>query len=321
MTFSLKKGEKFACIAFDNIAVDATMPEAIDLGDGMWVLQTPPVAFNQTWQRWLGTIRSERLSDCNLFLVTKQLSRKPGEYDDENTALLGNVEKLFLGILLQGVPEYADAYIFSGAEFGGAPEVIYIDKLHRHYQTEGSMKPQVGQELCGLAKVAMDELVAVEIDPEYKRLKRGTAALFRGIRERYVEDRVHEFVRALEALIKPEIGKTTNQFIHRFQTFALASQANAKILGECYEIRTVVEHMHPFEDSLTSYPPAQQNAMGLQRCRQIETLALGAYLRISTSPSHAPIFRTDPDIDAFWRTPDHQRVALWGPRVDIAAIP
>jgi len=321
MTFSLKKDEKFACIAFDNIAVDATMPEAIALGDGMWVLQTPPVAFDELWQKWLGTIRSDELASSNLFLVAKQHSDRSSIPDDENQALLKKVDRLFYGILLQGIPQYGKAYRFTGANVGGTPQVRAFGALDTHYPTEGSKKPQVGSDLCGLAKVAMDGLVAVEIDPKFKRLKRGLAALLRGIREQFVEDRIHEFVRALEALTKPEIRRTTKQFIHRCQTFARASADNAKILEECYEIRTVVEHMHPFEDFLTRYPAAARNAVGLQRGRQIEALALDAHLRISTSPMHASIFRTDPDIDAFWHNTDDQRAALWGPRVDMAAIP
>lgn len=318
MTFKIGTDEKFACIAFDNIAMDDAMPEAIDLGDGIWVLRVPPVTFDKTWQQWLGSIRSEELAGSNLFLVAKQHSDRPSILDDENQALLKKVDRLFYGILLQGIPEYRNAYRFTGANVGGTHQVRNFGTLNRYFRTEGSKKPKVGPALCKLAKVAMDGLVAVEIDPEFKRLKRGIAALLRGIRERYAEDRIHEFVRALEALIKPQIAKTTRQFIHRCQIFAMANAANAKVLQECYDLRNKVEHMHPFEEALATYPKAQREKVALRRSRQIEALALAVYLKIATSQSHARIFRTDPDIDAFWGKPNGQRVSAWGQRLDLA---
>ncbi|MBU6482073.1 MAG: hypothetical protein KGS09_16175 [Nitrospirae bacterium] len=136
-----------------------------------------------------------------------------------------------------------------------------------------------------------DGLAAIYGSANYDRLKRGLRALIRGMKERNAEDRLHEFVRALEALIKPEISKTKRQFVHRCQTFAVASQDSKNILDECYEIQNTVEHMHPWENALLRRAPKDRQSIALQRLRQIESLALTVYQRINTSAQHAAIFR------------------------------
>jgi len=60
--------------------------------------------------------------------------------------------------------------------------------------------------------------------------------------------------------------------------------------------------------------------VGLRRLRQIERLAFAAYLKLATSVAHAALFKTDDDIEAFWKKKDDERFEAWGTKVDVTAI-
>ncbi len=285
------------------------------------MLTTPPVSLDEVWSRWLGSITADQIADCNLLLFVKRPSATPEILDQENVDLLAKVDALFYGLLLQGIPYCEAAYRFTGAHVGGAPTIRQYGRLSPHYHTIGSPRVQIDALRCRRAKMAGDGLDAITADPAYDRLKRGLRALLRAMREKYHEERLHEYVRALEALIKPEVRRSTRQFTHRGQTFALACAETEKVLLECYKIRNYVEHLHLSVDALADYPQDQREAIGTQRLRQIETLALASYLKIATSPEHASIFRTDAKIDAFWALRDAERVTRWGTQVDLRTVP
>jgi hypothetical protein len=92
-------------------------------------------------------------------------------------------------------------------------------------------------------------------------------------------------------------------------------------LGEMYEIRSYVEHLHPPLDALSSVPAAARLAHGQRRTRQGEVLARFAFAHVLESPDLLAAFQTETGIDGFWRRPDHERMALWGARCDVGRVP
>jgi hypothetical protein len=320
MAFALNDGEKFAYIAFNNVGIKADLPKSIDLGGDTWILRTPPSDIDNLWQEWLGSIRSKQIAESNLFIIAKCPSLKPKDLDHENNTLLREADSLFYGLLLQGIPEYVAAFKLTGARTEGKFNIRNFGRLDTYYRTEGSPIYRIGQTQCMTARQAADGLKLIHDDKDFQRLKRGFRALVRGIKEYYPEDRLHEFVRSLEALVKPKMLKTKKQFVHRCQTFCAATTSAAKVLGECFEIRNKVEHMHPFEEALEGYQASKAQEIGLQRLRQIEALTLAAYLKICTSHSHRAIFQTDSDIEAFWSKKDHERAMAWGERLNIEEV-
>jgi len=127
-------------------------------------------------------------------------------------------------------------------------------------------------------------------------------------------------VRAVEALVKPEIGKTTAQFVHRIsQTFTLANDETRETLLQLFDSRSSVEHMHSVLDALGGEEPVRMATVN-RRTRQIDVLARVALLRVLVSDELMAAFRSDAGIDAFWRMADAERVALWGQRLDIRTV-
>jgi len=75
---------------------------------------------------------------------------------------------------------------------------------------------------------AKASLLASSGDARKVRLFRGWWALTNALQQFYASDRIHGFVRALEALVYPEVGKTEKQFVHRCSLFAASRAAKNK---------------------------------------------------------------------------------------------
>jgi len=219
----------------------------LPLGDGLWVLRRPPIQLDARWKTWVGTIKSKKIERCNLFLVAVQASDAPANLDGENVRLHHRVHLLLYGLLLQGIPDHIDGWVFTGAKSSTDAQVRSLGELALFYHSHPTDRVLIREEACHIAKHFADGYGAIEVSRDYERMKRGMQAVLRGMKEPSVEERLHEYARALEALIKPAIGATTTQFVHRCQTFAVASPEAYQIFVECYSIRNAVEHMHSWD--------------------------------------------------------------------------
>src|SRR5260370_15037668 len=76
------------------------------------------------------------------------------------------------------------------------------------------------------------------------RCRRGARILRDGFEELHGQERLREFVRSLEALIRPDPGETTKQFKTCPLTLGVKSKAAEEILYDSYQMRCDVEHVH-----------------------------------------------------------------------------
>jgi len=320
MDFHLQPGEKFACVAFENLEIDHSLSTPLSLGQGLWTLPEHPFDLDNRWREWIGKIKADQIGRCNFFLLAVKASTRPEILDDENEVLRRQLNRLLYGLLLQGIPNDVDGFVLTGARVSEETMIRQFAEMRDYYNSNPPHRVKFSESICRTAKVFEEGYRVIEKSTAYERVRRGMDTLARGISEPTVQERIHNYVRSLEALVKPEIGKSTAQFTHRCQTFALASTKASKILGECYVIRSAVEHMNLVDDALGGYPSDKRQLIAFQRLRQIEKLAFSAYMRLGTSKSHALLFKTDTSIDAFWSRKDDERRADWGPPVDITAI-
>ena len=153
----------------------------------------------------------------------------------------------------------------------------------------------------------------------FERFKRGFHAWESANKENFVDGRLHQFARSVEALLKPETGKTLRQFVHRCQTFIGSGQLQKEILEEIYELRSSAEHLNDHLDVLSTYPTSQQERIARLRGFQMETIANNSYSRLLAKPSLLKIFRSDSTIEDFWKLKDGDRASIWGNAIDLAA--
>jgi hypothetical protein len=153
---------------------------------------------------------------------------------------------------------------------------------------------------------------------DFVRLRRGLNVLFDGLRQDQGEERLHQFVRALEALILPDIGDTKRQFVHRSQTFAKPCERSKTILAEAFDLRSKAEHVNDWESALGSYDSAQREYVAFQRTWQMEKLVRFAYARIMTDKHVRAQFRNDTAISSFWKQNNERaRLKIWGKQLTL----
>lgn len=93
------------------------------------------------------------------------------------------------------------------------------------------------------------------------------------IKQTAVHERLHQFVRAIEAVIRPRQGDGTRNFKFRCQFFAGRKPKDAELLEEIYKLRCAVEHLNPMSDKLSAYPLGEHDDLKRIRAYQAELLA------------------------------------------------
>lgn len=312
---------KFALLTFNNVYTDLP-PDKFRLSDGTWVMPGVPVADLGIWKEWIGSIRSEWLSKANLVLFVEEMSANPEILDAVHQRLGANLTLLFHLIHLRSGVECASADLLCGSSRNGSPEIRQMSQLPTFYQSKGYRRAPITAEWLEDAMALRIGIVAMEVDKsEFQRVIRGLNTLFKGLKEEAHQDRLHQFVRSLEALILPDIGKTKNQFTHRCQTFTRAGDDTRDLLLEAFAMRSNAEHLHPWDAAVQNYPADQRECICWHRTRQIERLACEVYARLLRDATLRSHFRTDTAIAAFWNLPDDKRRKLWGKPLDIAVEP
>ena len=152
---------------------------------------------------------------------------------------------------------------------------------------------------------------------QFRRIIRGLNTLSKGKKEEAGPDRLHQFVRSLQALIRPEPGKTKKQFVRRCQTFAHAGDDTHTLFSEAFSLRSATECLNRWHEAIQSYRKGEREAICWQRTLQMERLVCDAYSRLLRNRALRDHFRTDEAIAMFWKLPNSQRCDLWGTRLDL----
>ncbi|MXY70329.1 MAG: hypothetical protein F4Y47_17505 [Acidobacteriia bacterium] len=320
MAHPFQENSLFALIAVSDAYTD--LPEGhFQLSDGTWILPHIPVADNHgIWEEWLGSIRLKHLTEANLVLLVEKPSDTPHFFGDEYLRLSHHLGRLFyllhLGFGIDVSEDAADR--LTGFSVNGAPDIKSVEYMPRFYRTQGSSSIPIAQDWLedslvlrsGYGEMASDKT-------QFRRIIRGLDTLFKGKKEESGQDRLHQFVRALEALVLPKQGKSKKQFVRRCQTFADVGDDAHALFSEAYDLRSATEHLNRWDKAVMSYRKGEREAICLQRTLQMERLACDAYSRLLRKPALRDHFRTDDAIAEFWKLPNSQRCELWGTRLDL----
>ena len=230
---------KFALIALPgvpNVSGQVLFPLQFD--GQLWALSFVPFDIDEGVRESLGT-RANTFKDDNLFLLATAPSKTPHVLDEENRALERSVRFLYVALAIEGMRPSHAGLIIQGARLP-APrgfEVRAISDTSRIYSLEGVPAVPFNEShlVCG-AQIAAN--IGKLVDRERpSRLQKGLRPLLSGLEVDYGEERLHAFVRALEAVVKLPVGKGSLEFAMRCSTFAGRSETTRKILKKytCYE--------------------------------------------------------------------------------------
>ncbi|RSL16756.1 hypothetical protein EDE15_2279 [Edaphobacter aggregans] len=269
----------------------------------------------------MGRLSSRRFSKTSQFgpLVDRE-SNNPAVLDEEHIHLRNGLAQLYSflrfhqGVEISGSKE---PDLLCGSHLQGEPMIRQMTKMAMFYESKGYRRAPVTKERLEEALQLRSGLHAMQKTDEFQRIFRGIDVLFDGLKATG-QNRLHQFVRSLEALILPDTGKTRKQFIHRCQTFASPGAATEAILREAFDMRSDAEHLHSWERAVMSYPKTERDDVCWQRTRQMQFLACDAYTKILLHPDIGNYFRTEQTLENFWKLGDQGTRSIWGKPVDLA---
>ena len=320
MSFQFQENSQFALLAVNDTYKD--LPDVpFQLSDGTWILpDVPAVDDLGSWEKSLGSIRLGRLEHANLVFLVQEPLDYPGPRDAVQQRLAPDLRRLlhmlYLHVGLE-ISEDEGADLLGGSSWNGVSDIQQVSSMPQFYRSQGRKGNPITRDWLEdslVLRAGYAEMKANET--QFRRVIYGLNTLFKGLKEKTGEDRLHQFVRALEALIRPEKGKTKDQFKHRCQTFTRESADTHDLLSEAYDMRSATEHLNPWEKALQSHPPDQREDVYWQRTRQIEHLACEGCSRLLRKPSLRVHFRTE-----FWELSEDERLKLWGAPLDITQEP
>lgn len=156
-------------------------------------------------------------------------------------------------------------------------------------------------------------------EQSYRRLKRGFHSYLDGMSGKHEETRMRHFVRSIEAFIRPEIGHTEGQFVHRGQLFVGYSSDMSDLLRNLYKLRSCAEHMNDIHDLYAGDSETQINKKTAMGSFQSEVIANYIYRTVCEKPDVLKIFDSDSSIEAFWKRPSNEQRKIWGKPLNVSA--
>jgi hypothetical protein len=113
-------------------------------------------------------------------------------------------------------------------------------------------------------------------------------------------------------MILPDIGRTRRQFRSRTELFI--GPYHHQLMGEIYDVRSNVEHLHEY-----LYLETFDRKVRLDLLRKeaiIEHIARNVLARIIADHNLWPYFANTPALAAFWALPSADRQQIWGDPFD-----
>jgi hypothetical protein len=297
------------------------------------------------WVEWLGTIQADSFRESSLFITAVVDGLNADTKGLPLPEFVGNRVRLFHHALSLLGCGYNHSVLLVGGDkhYGGSlhigpvrPGLTPCSRLpwRKSRNIEASDLERAGTILTNL------ELIYEHVPGRlYRRLRKGFNVWIRGVEEgEDWNERLHSFVRAAEAILKPTIARkrsatarkrsktarkqwrdVTPTFIERGQTMIGYSKKSDKLLRQLYDIRSSVEHIKDILPNVRKERGVDASEAFGFRALQAEILASTIYSRILSDARLLQTFSTETKIEGFWNCLRPKRQSLWGETIDLVA--
>lgn len=310
----IDNNEKYAVVGI-TVKTEGVIPSG-KISDNYYVFGGNEFELPEDWKSWLGTIRTEELGNCNLFLLTKLVSSAPEILDAENQKLHRLIWTFYLGLLLSCsfAPAYAPV-ILNGACRDGSVDVRQQQDLDHPIASIFHPYPSITVSDLRSAASLAENLIAMSLAQTpggHWRLNRTLSAYVAARTTKDILDRIHQYCRCIEGLILPDPGKSKQQFKSRTELFV--GTKHHDLMGDIYDIRSAVEHLHE-NRYLETFD--RDTRLRLARYEVIaEYVARTSIARVVERRDLWKHFGNAPALHEFWGLSANQRIEIWGAPCD-----
>jgi len=315
MAYTIPDGTKFATLNLAHCSVADDVSDPLALAHDITIHGAPLFKLGGDFDSDIGTRNAEQFKGSNLVLMASRPSVAPTIRDAEWKELDHRVFMMFYAVLMHGIPKFWAGTAAHGGVIGGRPIVLHVSILPPFYWSPIDPMPRVSEATLLSAEAVVAGMLTVFGPSDYKRLRRGINALIAGWKMHPATDRLHAFVRALDAVMKLPQGKSRVEFAKRLAVFATGSSLT-KTADEMYRLRSFDEHLSDWPTQLAHVATADQPEFVSRRTCYAEALASFVYRTLLSDQRLLAMFRTEADVDVFWASGG----ASWTQRADLDAI-
>ena len=299
-----------------SLSEDLALPK--ELIKGAWILDKPPFVLSELWRSKLGEFEGENFLKSNFFIFFFIESESLEVRNKENLLLDRMMWCMFDVLMLKGIPSFSWDIKISGYFNKGHQIIWNISKTNPmpSYLREDLIN---NESLIGLWELSknLNDIRSDSEDRNYFRIKRGYDSLIRGMGEKFPDQRLHKFVRSIEAFLKVQEGRGKRDFVHRGCLLIGVNNNNRKILDEMYELRSAAEHMNEYNNVLAEYAEDKREEIAFLRCYQAEKFSCQLYLKLASQEKLKEIIRDNHKLEDFWKKNDDEILNIWGEPIEL----
>ncbi len=220
------------------------LEEEVHLGENLYLSPTIPFKVTAWWREQLGAIEGEEIENSDLFLVATMHSNDPKILDDENDQIVDKCRNLFFAFLRSGYTHVESSpKLVTGSSEENVATFRSISGIDHPRCIMGTVPSSIDIDRLKYAYRLYRGIISTVYERRTKgRMIAGMNCLLNAIRSDHIYEKIREFVRAVEAFIIPEPGKTRRRFVSRTETFVGVGRHD--LMGTIYDVRSAIEHLH-----------------------------------------------------------------------------
>jgi len=313
----LQTGTRFAILALSDARTGLGGRLFAEPAPGFLATSELPLLLPDHWKERLGTLAYREIDQALLYLITT--SAEAPEVDgtgEENLQL--KLYRFYVGLMIStDFFAHGRATLLTG-------EVVEkratITGRSEYPPTSGILGAPAAR--ITLGKLARAARIAAAIErlatgERHWRVARTITAFLEAARSRYLDEKVHQYLRVVEGFVHTGRTRIKKTFSERSQFFT--NRHHKALLDELWDIRSVVEHLRGPYESIAAPTERERRLLLIRRGLESEVLARYCLTVFLETQSLLPVFE-DALIEDFWRMPEKERRKLWQVCVDVQAF-
>jgi hypothetical protein len=319
----------FCCLALEGPYLRAARESIEALTDLTVSGSSDALVLDDVWVKWLGTLETDAFRRSGLVITAKR-ARSIIDNPRIPHSLDRRVRLFHHALILSGCGYNSRALIVGGNTYGRHTHLGPISTgvtpsprpPYRVYKriTEAEVKS------ASVMMLSMEQIYRHEPASPYRRLRKGFNCWIHGIQSVDLGERLHFFVRSIEAITKAATGDRSRKqgiaqtFKSRARTFVGTSRSSVAVIDQMYDLRSAIEHSYLVMPKLRNPRGISRKEAFALRALQSEIIASTVYSRIFTKGELRAQLRSEKGLEDFWTSlSDQDREDLFGKAIDIRA--